>query len=79
MTKNRHLRFANKINILDSINVPKNLLINSYVLIDRLEKGILNTDFSDFTDSFLFGLKGMKKRWFLAECKVFIRFSPKAT
>ena len=32
------------------------------MLIDRLEKGILNTDFADWTDSFFFGLKGMKRR-----------------
>ena len=31
------------------------LLINSYVLIDRLEKSILNTDFADWTDSLLLG------------------------
>ena len=42
----------------------KSLLINSYVLIDRLEKSILNTDFADWTDFLLFGLKGMKSRMF---------------
>ena len=39
-------------------------MINSYVLIDRLEKSILNTDFADWTDFLFFGLKGMKSRMF---------------
>ena len=30
------------------------------MLIDRLDKSILNTDFADWTDFLLFGLKVMK-------------------
>ncbi len=34
------------------------------MLIDRLEKSILNTDFADWTDFLLFGLKEIKSRMF---------------
>ena len=34
------------------------------MLIDRLDKSILNTDFADWTDFLLFGLKGVKSRMF---------------
>ena len=48
------------------------------MLIDILEKSMLNTDFADWTDFLLFGLKGIKVGCFLEECKVFIGSSPKA-
>ena len=34
------------------------------MLIDILDKSILNTDFADWIDFLLFGLKGVKSRMF---------------
>ena len=48
------------------------------MLIDRLEKGVLNTDFADGSDSFLFELKGMKRRMISCGMLVFYRYLPKS-
>lgn len=51
-------------------------MINSYMFIDRLEKGILNTDFADCTNSILLGLKRMKRGIvFCSSMEVFIGFT----
>lgn len=51
-------------------------MINSYMFIDRLEKGILNTDFADCTNSILLGLERMKRGIvFCSSMEVFIGFT----
>lgn len=55
-------------------------MINSTKLIDRLEKGILNTDFADRTDSFFGGTeKDEKKNGFLQHEGFFYRVLPKSS
>ena len=41
--------------------------------------GILNTDFADGTDSFLFGLRRMKKKIVSCKKEVLIGFFPKTS